>query len=228
MARMTVAARQALVEERRSQILNAAIRVFARKGYATATIHNIAAAAGVAEGTIYNYFRSKEDLLIHIPRHIAGPAFERLALELPEVHSVEEAEQALVTLGSEMVRRVAANARFVKVFLSAIPHLSPRARREYLRLLPLAAADVVEAHVRQGIAAGLYRPDLDPAIVARTLPFMMFMLVIIQEVLSGSRIWRQGYDVMVRENVRLFLTGIQNPKPPWTGHADGGSVGEAR
>jgi AcrR family transcriptional regulator len=227
MARMTLVARQTLVEERRSQILRAAIRVFAQKGYAAATIRNIAGAAEVAEGTIYNYFRNKEDLLIHIPRHIAGPVFERLTLELPEVHTVEEAEHALVALGSEMVRRVAANVRFVKVFLSAIPHLSPRARKEYLRLLPLAAADVVEAHVRQGIAAGIYRADLDPSIAARALPFMMFMLVIIQEVLSGGRIWPQEYDVMVRENVRLFLNGIRNPKPAQTRHVGGGPGSEA-
>jgi hypothetical protein len=140
--------------------------------------------------------------------------FERLAVDLPDVHTVEDAERELVAFGLEMVRRVAANLRFVKVFLSALPHLSPRAREEYLRTLPLAAADVVEAHLRQGIATGLYRADINPTAAARALPVMMFMLVVMQEVLSGGRVWRQAYDVLVRENVRLFLNGVRSPGPP--------------
>jgi hypothetical protein len=119
-----------------------------------------------------------------------------------------------VAFGQEMVRRVAANLRFVKVFLSALPHLSPRAREEYLRAVPLAAADAVETHLRQGMAAGLYRADLNPTIAARALPVMIFMLVVMQEVLSGGKVWRQTYDVLVRENVRLFLNGVRNPGPP--------------
>src|SRR5262249_42169021 len=44
-------------------LLDAAVRVFARKGAGAAAIHEIAAEAGVANGTFYNYFRSREELL---------------------------------------------------------------------------------------------------------------------------------------------------------------------
>jgi TetR/AcrR family fatty acid metabolism transcriptional regulator len=210
MPRLTRAARQTLTEARRRQILTAAIRVFAQKGYAAATIDDIARAARVAEGTIYNYFRSKEDLLVHIPGHIAGTVFERLAAELPAVQTPEDAERELVGLGMAMVTRVTANLRFVKVFLSALPYLSLRAREEYLRQLPLIAADVLEAHLRRGMTSGLYRADLEPSLVARTLPGMMFMYVVLQDVFKGSRLWRQSYEAIVRENVRLFLNGALN------------------
>jgi AcrR family transcriptional regulator len=52
-----------LVAARRTQILDAATRVFASNGFNRATIHDVAQAAGVADGTIYNYFASKTDLL---------------------------------------------------------------------------------------------------------------------------------------------------------------------
>jgi AcrR family transcriptional regulator len=52
-----------LVAARRTQILDAATRVFASKGFNRATIHDVARDAGVADGTIYNYFASKTDLL---------------------------------------------------------------------------------------------------------------------------------------------------------------------
>ena len=54
--------KQQLVQARRNQILDAAARVFADKGYHRATTKRIARQAGVSEGTIYNYFDSKGDL----------------------------------------------------------------------------------------------------------------------------------------------------------------------
>src|SRR5262249_47192429 len=53
-----------LVAARRAQILDAATRVFARKGFNRATIRDVARDAGIADGTIYNYFANKADLLI--------------------------------------------------------------------------------------------------------------------------------------------------------------------
>ncbi len=58
--------RAVLVSARREQILEAAIRVFADKGFRRATTREVAREAGVSEGTIYNYFEDKDELLIAI------------------------------------------------------------------------------------------------------------------------------------------------------------------
>src|SRR5579864_8736119 len=55
-----------LITLRRAQILEAATKVFAEKGFHRATTKDIARAAGIAEGTIYTYFASKSDLLLGI------------------------------------------------------------------------------------------------------------------------------------------------------------------
>ena len=52
--------------QRRKQILDAAFVVFSRKGFAAATTHEIAREAGVAVGTIYNYFQNKRDILVKL------------------------------------------------------------------------------------------------------------------------------------------------------------------
>ncbi len=52
-----------LIDMRRQQIINGAIKVFAEKGFHNATTRDIAAAAGLTMGTLYNYIRSKEDIL---------------------------------------------------------------------------------------------------------------------------------------------------------------------
>ncbi len=55
--------REQIAEARRAQILEAALSVFTRKGYSEATVPDVAREAGVAVGTIYNYYESKRDLL---------------------------------------------------------------------------------------------------------------------------------------------------------------------
>src|SRR6266436_461614 len=52
--------------DRRARILDAAVKVFAERGYFSSTVAEIARAAGVADGTIYLYFKSKDDLLLRL------------------------------------------------------------------------------------------------------------------------------------------------------------------
>ena len=73
-------------EDKRRLILDAAVRVFARKGYHTCRVGDIAEEAGVAHGLLYHYFRSKEELLETIFR-------ETWRELLDAVQSVEETDE---------------------------------------------------------------------------------------------------------------------------------------
>ncbi len=55
-----------LVESRRKVILDAAMALFDRQGYASTTIDEVAAAAGISKGSVYNYFESKQDLFTQL------------------------------------------------------------------------------------------------------------------------------------------------------------------
>jgi TetR/AcrR family fatty acid metabolism transcriptional regulator len=72
-------------ELRRRKILEAASEIFAEKGYGRATISEIAGKAGIAEASLYQYFKSKEDLLLSVP----GNWFDQLAEELERVFAGE-------------------------------------------------------------------------------------------------------------------------------------------
>jgi AcrR family transcriptional regulator len=65
--------RQRRIDRRRGEILAAAARVFADKGYANATTREIAEAADVAEGTLYNYFENKREILLAIALETEAP-----------------------------------------------------------------------------------------------------------------------------------------------------------
>jgi AcrR family transcriptional regulator len=60
----------------RALLLDAAVRVFARKGAGAAAIHEIAAEAGVSNGTFYNYFRTREELVDAASRNLAERLFD--------------------------------------------------------------------------------------------------------------------------------------------------------
>jgi TetR/AcrR family fatty acid metabolism transcriptional regulator len=61
-----VQARDTRTNDKRARILEAAIKVFAERGFHSATVAEIARAAGVADGTIYLYFKGKDDLLLRL------------------------------------------------------------------------------------------------------------------------------------------------------------------
>jgi len=66
----------------REKILLAAYQIFAQKDFQTATISEIAQAAGVGDATIYEYFRNKEDLLFEIPQLVLKDVFEEMNLHM--------------------------------------------------------------------------------------------------------------------------------------------------
>ena len=79
-----------IVEDRREQIIDAAMRVFAQKGFAKATNKDVAREAGITPGLIYYYFESKEALLTAIienrsPLHVLTTLPEQLMSQTPEV-----------------------------------------------------------------------------------------------------------------------------------------------
>ncbi|MBI2200962.1 MAG: TetR/AcrR family transcriptional regulator [Armatimonadetes bacterium] len=207
MPRVASHARAQLKDVRRTQILEAAARVFAWKGFDRATITEIAQAAGLSEGSIYNYFRSKEELLVHIPRQLVQPALMPLGAEAAP-RDLDGVEQMLVGIGTAMVDRVRTYAPFLKVFLSALPALSPAVREKYMQILPFTyGPEMLERFLREGILRGLFRKDLNPVIAARMLPGMLILFLMVQEVLLGRTIVPYGYDEIIPEAVRVFLYG---------------------
>jgi TetR/AcrR family fatty acid metabolism transcriptional regulator len=74
---------------KRQVIIDAAVDVFSRNGFQNSTISQIAQKANVAEGTIYQYFRNKEDLFFSIPIDKTKEFYSELELHLEGIHGVE-------------------------------------------------------------------------------------------------------------------------------------------
>jgi AcrR family transcriptional regulator len=201
---------QRLIEERRNQILDAAALLFARKGYKGATIREIAREAGVAEGTIYNYFDSKHDLLISLPQRISWPmvsSFVRSARSQgPD--TVADDEEQMVQLLQASMSSIQQHTDAVKVLLAYIPFMEEEIQSQFLEQTTLFFTRIfdLEGFLQSRIEAGTFR-SLDTAIAARAFVGMVLIFVLSQEILPGRKAVPMSYEKIAREVVQLFLYG---------------------
>jgi TetR/AcrR family fatty acid metabolism transcriptional regulator len=146
--------------DRRRQILEAAVKVFARKGFHASRVGDIAEEAGIAYGLVYHYFKSKEDLLDTIFRTTWTEMLAR----------VREVEEAGVP-AAEAVRQVTAlllrtwrrDPDLVRVLVREVTR-SQHVQQEVEEIKE--AMDALERIVRRGQETGEFEGELDPKLAA--------------------------------------------------------------
>ena len=150
---------------KRERILRAAIDVFAESGYFNAKVTDIAKAAGVADGTIYLYFDGKEELLTTIFREHTRNYLQSLERDLGPVQRPEERiriaiRHHLETLGRDRALAVVAQVE-LRHSIKYMSLLSHQEVGDYLGIL--------RKIVEQGQAAGVFRRNLHPQLVAKSI-----------------------------------------------------------
>ena len=149
--------------DKRREILQASIRVFARSGFFNSKVSDIAKQAGVADGTIYLYFRNKDDLLISLFDQTMGEfvARAREALETAS-HPVEKLRR-LAALHLDGLGR---NRELAVVFQIELRHSSKfMSRFSKTRLADYF--NLIRGVIREGQSAGHFRKDVNEKIVTK-------------------------------------------------------------
>jgi TetR/AcrR family transcriptional regulator, fatty acid metabolism regulator protein len=151
----TLTARSNGHEDKRRLILEAAVRVFARKGYHTCRVGDIAEEAGVAHGLLYHYFRSKEEVLDSVFR-------ETWADIVGAAHRVEEtdepARERLTGIAKILLRAWKRDPDLVRVVIREGLR-SPDLQRRVAEIRQ--AFEAIERIVERGQAEGEFRADVD-------------------------------------------------------------------
>ena len=187
--------------DKRAAILRAAIDVFAGRGFFNAQVADVARAAGVAAGTVYLYFKSKDDLLVSI--------FERsmrdgLALGRAAVAGLDDPSERLRRLARGHLARLGADRNLAIVFqvelrqsTKFMERFSSTLLRDYLGLIREAIAD--------GQRAGVFRADLKATAAAK----MLFGAL--DEMATNWILSRRRYSLEADADpvVDLFLNGAR-------------------
>ncbi|HEY7284554.1 MAG TPA: TetR/AcrR family transcriptional regulator [Vicinamibacterales bacterium] len=205
MAATPAAARRArqdpLPGPKRDAILRAAIDVFAERGYFNAQVADVARVAGVAAGTVYLYFRSKDDLLISI---FERGMREALAEGRAAVEALADPRERLRRFARLHLARLGRDRNLAIVFqvelrqsTKFMERFSATLLREYLGLLRTAIAE--------GQRKGLLRDDIKPTVAAK----MLFGAL--DEMATNWILSRRRYQLEADADsvVDLFLNGAR-------------------
>ncbi len=181
-------------------ILDSAGAVFAEHGFYRATISQIAAKAGVADGTLYLYFKNKDDILYQYISYKTEIVFEKMRAAVEKGKNAEEKLRLLIRCHLEefqsdrhMAVIFQSEARYLRDIQSQIKDIS----KMYLDLL----SDIIE----QGQIEGAMRQDLFVGLVKR------FILGAVEGVISTWVTAEGRYDLvsMADPLVDLYLTGVK-------------------
>lgn len=193
-------------EQRRSEIARASIQVFAQKGFENATIQDIADAAGIGKGTVYQYFDRKEEILLQV----AAEIFEEMENEIRALgESDMPVEEKIRALFSQFMVIADTMESFFLVYLE-IWQIYMRAQRygismfvmndmliEYRKFL----ADIIE----KGKEEGIFRDDID------SMSLSIFLIASLDGVAFHYYINRKSMDIkkVCNDFLDSFLRGIK-------------------
>jgi TetR/AcrR family fatty acid metabolism transcriptional regulator len=168
-------------DDKRKRILQAAVKVFARKGYFAAKIAEIARGADVADGTIYLYFKSKQALLVALFDEVMA---EHLAKARREVALAAGAPAKLLAIAEHHLRVLGANRELAVVFqveLRQSTKFMARFTASWLQDYFGLVGEVIE----QGQREGSLRAELPRKLLVKAL-FGMLDETVTSWILSGN------------------------------------------
>jgi TetR/AcrR family fatty acid metabolism transcriptional regulator len=186
------------------QILEAAVKVFARQGFHQSTVAQIAKEAGVADGTIYLYFKNKDDILVQFFSYRTKQVFESFRREVDRAEASSDKLRNLVRRHLAEFQRDRDGA----VVYQVETHQSSRLAEAQIREMSQMYRDLISEIVEQGQQEGTIRKDLYVGLVKR------FVIGAVDEVINTWLHSNEEYDLvsMADPLVELFIKGI--------GHSD--------
>ncbi len=196
--------KERITKLRREQILHAALDVFSRIGYDRSTVPDVAREAGVAVGTIYNYYPSKRDLLVAITNEYAIQPFARL---ISQSHTDDDFSYISGLLENRLNFGLEGVNRFLPL-LSEVQR-DPELRRSYAEKVIGPVMDMMGQYATSKMKEGAFR-DIDPAIATRAIGGMVIGFMLLYRIEGDkSPVHKIDRKKLAAELANLILKGIQ-------------------
>ncbi len=191
-------------ENKHAKIIVAATKVFAKKGFFTARISDIAKEAKVADGTIYLYFNNKYDILLSVFQEEIGRIIEKTTRLLEQE---EDPEQMLVIYASQHLLAMKKNRHLAEVIQIELRQPN-KLIKEYRDTAFSKYTGIIAEIIKKGQASKVFRPDIKPALAAR------LFFGALDEV---SRVWNSSLEThysvheVTDQLLTVFLRGVFHP-----------------
>ena len=191
---------KAVVADKREAILRAGVRVFAAKGFFNSKVADIAREAGIADGTVYLYFKSKDEILHSIFDRAMADFIEegRRELEL-----IDDPLEKLKTIARLHLERLSADRDLAIVF-----QVELRGSTKFMQEFSAAGfaeyLDIIKSAIEQGQKSGVFRKDMKAVVCAKILYGALDEMVT-NWILSANK---YPLPPMAGEVLKIFLGGL--------------------
>jgi TetR/AcrR family fatty acid metabolism transcriptional regulator len=190
--------------DKHSKIINAATKVFAKKGFFNARISDIAKEAKVADGTIYLYFNNKFDILISVFEEEIGGLIEQVTKSLALEPDPRKQLRIFATKHLTMMKKNKNLAEVIQIELRQ----STKLIKDYRNNKFSEYIDIISTIIKNGQAQNIYRADIKPGIAKRAF------FGALDEI---SRVWNLSLDTeytvdeTINQIMDIFLSGVLIP-----------------
>lgn len=191
--------------DKHEKILEAAVKVFASKGFYNAKVAEIAREAGIADGTIYLYFKNKDDILISLFEEKINKIIIRVRAEIGKIDNPVEKLRKFITMHLKLVREDRHLAEVIQIELRQ----SNKFMREYKPVKFLDYMNIISLVVKEGQECNLFRKEVSPGIVKRALFGALDEMALHFVLVKGSR-----YDIekTADQIADIFILGLADGK----------------
>jgi TetR/AcrR family transcriptional regulator, fatty acid metabolism regulator protein len=190
-----------VIVDKREAILRAAIKVFAEKGFFNSKVADIAGEAGIADGTVYLYFKSKDEIL----HSIFDRAMEEFIAEgRREIAEITDPEAKLRRIAHLHLEKLGADRELAIVF-----QVELRGSTKFMQEFSAAGfaeyLDIIRETVAEGQGQSKFRDDIKPVVCAKILYGAL------DEMVTNWILSKKSYPLapMADEVLKIFLGGIR-------------------
>ncbi len=199
-SRITNSTARTVITDKREAILRAAIKVFAGKGYFNSKVADIAGEAGIADGTVYLYFKSKDEILHSIfDRAMA----EFIAEGRREIAKITDPSEKLHRIAELHLEKLGADRDMAIVF-----QVELRGSTKFMQEFSAAGfaeyLDIIRKTIAEGQESGVFRGDLKPIVCAKILYGAL------DEMVTNWILSNKSYELapMAGEVLKIFFGGV--------------------
>lgn len=197
---------------KREAILDAAVKVFARRGFYNTRVKDIATEIDVAEGTLYKYFPTKNDILFSLFKE----KWSELTSDLRrKIEPFDDVNEKMMVILATIVDVFKTNRDLAELFLIEIKQSSAFLNSPVVESM-VDFLDLLEEILKEGIAKGVYRKDLDTK-AARMMIFGAAQGVLLGWILKETIPNRgKAFDYTIENAIKtirdVFKSGITSEK----------------
>lgn len=194
--------------DREEEIIEAAVKIFSEKGFSAATTSEIAKEAGIAEGTIFRYFKTKKDILrkvmIKLVEVVGEKIMTKRLAQIFEDNKDKDEKEVLKILLKDRFDIAIKYWDMIKVVMTEVQYHEDL-KEALIKNIIIKGKSIVELYFQKGIDTGKFK-NIDTNIVIRSLIGMMGLYVIQKQIMPDLVTVEEDkqLDIMID----LFLNGL--------------------